>query len=65
MTRILIADDNEQNLYMLQVLLTGYGYQVVSTDNGAKALEIARRDPPDMIVSDILMPVMDGFALCR
>ena len=60
MTRILIADDNEQNLYLLHVLLTGYGYEVVSAENGARALEMARRDPPDMIITDILMPVMDG-----
>lgn len=65
MTRILIVDDNQQNLYMLEILIQSQGYVVLQAENGAEALELARRDPPDLIISDILMPVMDGFALCR
>ena len=65
MSRLLIVDDNSQNLYLLQTLLEGHGYEVVSAVNGTEALEKARQDPPDIIVSDILMPVMDGFTLCH
>ncbi len=65
MKRILITDDNAENRYMLEALLKGNGYATESAKNGAEALEIAKRNPPDIIVTDILMPVMDGFALCR
>jgi hypothetical protein len=65
MTTILVVDDSQQNIYQLQVLLRSDGYQVVTAGDGAEALSTARQDPPDLIVTDGLMPVMDGFTLCR
>lgn len=64
MTKLLIVDDDEQGLYVLETLLKDQGYDVRTARNGAQALEKARFDPPDLVVSDILMPVMDGFTLC-
>jgi len=65
MKDILIVDDDAQNIYMLQALLSGHGYSVATAANGAEALEKARQEPPDMIVADILMPVMDGSMQIR
>jgi putative nucleotidyltransferase with HDIG domain len=65
MKKILIVDDQAQNVYLLKSLLEGHGYQVEEATNGVEALEFARITPPDLIISDILMPGMDGFSLCQ
>ncbi|MEZ0395984.1 MAG: ATP-binding protein [Anaerolineales bacterium] len=65
MTKILFADDLESNRYLLRTVLTASGYEMLEASNGVEALELARRERPDLILSDILMPQMDGFTLCR
>jgi len=65
MTEVLIVDDNAQNLYLLETLLEGCGFKATKAPNGAQALALALKTPPDIIVTDILMPEMDGFELCR
>lgn len=65
MTRSLIVDDKEENLYYMAALLAGNGCEVITARHGAEALVKARQTPPDVVISDLLMPVMDGYTLLR
>ncbi len=63
--KILIAEDDENSRHLLEDVLFSEGYDVVSFDNGLKALSYLQVEPVDLIVSDILMPELDGYGLCR
>ncbi|MBW2650712.1 MAG: response regulator [Deltaproteobacteria bacterium] len=63
--KILIVDDIQENRYLLLKTLEWHGYTVKTAGNGVEALEMAQKEMPDVIISDVLMPVMDGFQLCR
>ena len=63
--KVLIVEDNEDSRNLLMKQLGSYGYEITAAANGVEALEQALAQPPDIIVSDILMPEMDGFQLCH
>jgi len=63
--KILVVDDQYVNRYLLEKLLEGYGYTVISVVDGVEALEKLSEGTFDLIISDILLPRMDGFQLCR
>jgi signal transduction histidine kinase len=65
MPKVLIADDNDENRYLLEAILQNNGFETVSAANGEEALNLAMQHPPEVIITDILMPVMDGYDLCR
>jgi len=63
--KILVVDDNINDRELLFELLNAQGYEVISASNGVEALEKIRESKHDLVISDIMMPEMDGFGLCR
>lgn len=62
---VLVVDDNQQNLELLQAYLEDMDCQTVPAHDGLQALEIIAKEPPDLILLDVMMPKMSGFEVCK
>ncbi len=63
--RVLAVDDSPANLELLHQLLVREGYVVIQARDGEEALDIVKRDSPDLVISDVMMPRRNGYELCR
>jgi len=63
--KILVVDDEDRNLRLMKLLLTSFGYDVLTASNGEEALEMVHDIPPDVILLDVMMPKMDGFEVAK
>lgn len=63
--KILVVDDEVYILHILEFSLGAEGFQVITANNGELAVERAIQEQPDLIVLDIMMPVLDGYETCR
>ncbi len=63
--KILVIEDNEQNIYLMTFILKNNGYEVVQASNGYQGIELASRDKPSLVLLDIQLPVMDGYTVAR
>ena len=63
--KVLVVDDSESVKLLLNHYLCQYGYDALFASNGTEGLDMARIHKPDLIISDILMPVMDGFGFLK
>ena len=61
---VLVVDDESFNLNLMDRILS-HDYIIQTADNGPDALKLAFANPPDLILIDVMMPIMDGFVLCR
>lgn len=62
---ILVVDDNRENLELLEAYLEDLDCRTIPACDGPEALEIVKKDKPDLILLDIMMPKMSGFEVCR
>ncbi len=63
--KVLVIEDNEQNLYLMRFLLERNGFIVIDAKNGVDGIEIASKQIPDMILLDIQLPLMDGYQVAE
>ena len=63
--RILLVEDEKDMIYAVTMQLEANGYEVIVACDGQVALQKARREKPDLIILDIMLPKLDGFKVCR
>jgi DNA-binding response OmpR family regulator len=63
--KVLIADDNTHARRLVELTLGNQNYTFLETDDGADALDLARREHPDLVILDVMLPSLDGLAVCR
>lgn len=63
--RILVVDDEEKNVKLMEALLLPRGYEVIKAYDGEEALQKVREELPDLVLLDVMMPIMNGFDVCR
>lgn len=63
--KILVVDDEVNITQILEFSIGSEGYDVISASNGEEAIEKARREQPDLIILDVMMPRIDGYEACR
>ncbi|HOY23054.1 MAG TPA: response regulator [Cellvibrio sp.] len=64
-SRILLVDDTPENLDVLSAILEDLECQLIVATNGERALELAQKQSPDLILLDVMMPGMNGFEVCN
>ena len=62
---ILVVDDNQQNRELLQAYLEDVDCLAIPANDGLEALDIIKKDPPDLVLLDVMMPKMSGFEVCK
>jgi len=62
---VLVIEDNEQNLYLITFILEKHGYPVVQARDGRQGIELATQAQPGLILLDMQLPVMDGYAVAQ
>jgi two-component system cell cycle response regulator DivK len=63
--KILVIEDNEQNMYLVTFILEKHDFQVIQAFNGIEGLALAASQEPDLVLLDIQLPEMDGYAVAR
>jgi len=65
MKRILVVDDDEVQVKLLQGILSERGYEVLTSHEAAEGLQKAINDAPDLIILDVMMPIINGYNFCK